>query len=911
MVTLMKKIKILLLIVLCIAVCFTFKMKTHAQNEETFTVDYNLKREARAVWVSALVGDISKFSSKSQYQGEIERILDNMEKLNLNIMIFHIRIYNDALYESKYNSWSSLYSTNPSWNALPWIIEECHKRGIEFHAWMNPYRVTSGSYGSLSDVAKRFPNSNAASNPANLVKGSTNIILNPGIPAVQNFLVDVCMEVVEKYDVDAIHFDDYFYVKNVDDRATYLEYGVGETIEDFRRESVNKFIRKLSKSIANYNEKNNKTVELGISPTASWANGDGVVTYDENGKAISNGSKGITQGHYGDYLYCDTLLWVNEGLIDYILPQCYIGTSEGNELFYGTVDWWSKVCKYSRTKLYIGIGIYRASSSGDWSDVNELKKQFDFMSKYDNISGFSLYSYRHLLGRNSYCTKNLENAKSYFEDEALAPEIRIDFQKEINHLDEYYILSDGSKHKIGFEKLKNAKYYVLFRKNNNKFTYLGTGNPDEYFEDNYDGFCEYYIAPVFLDNKIGEYVKLTTEDVYKEVKFFDQNGDYLFSKYVKNYEDVKLNKYIEKEGYNFIRWEKYGNDYKAVYEIITFNVTYYVNDEVYKTITVNYGEDAPDLEFDSQYGTFSGWQGNLKNVTEDRIITSTFKRPRCILYYYNDKKLIKKEEYKKGDVVNIDMILTPEEGYVFNGFTLKGELCNSFIILDNTYLFAKFSKKTYKITYDLDGGTLENGVYEFENGADVILKEPKKDGYKFLGYYENDEKVETLENRDYVLKAKYIKLYRITYHDGDVIKSFEYENLNDVELLKPEKEGYKFFHWINKNEEIITKLNNEDYELFAVWKKIYHIKYDLDGGKAEELISEFVEGDEVSLKEPKKDGYKFIGYFENGIKVDKIEAKDYDLIAKWEKMGCKNSLAVLYTSLSLLLIFIIRKRSNH
>ena len=87
MVTLMKKIKILLLIVLCIAVCFTFKMKTYAQNEETFTVDYNLKREARAVWVSALVGDISKFSSKSQYQGEIERILDNMEKLNLNIMI--------------------------------------------------------------------------------------------------------------------------------------------------------------------------------------------------------------------------------------------------------------------------------------------------------------------------------------------------------------------------------------------------------------------------------------------------------------------------------------------------------------------------------------------------------------------------------------------------------------------------------------------------------------------------------------------------------------------------------------------------------------------------------------------------------------------------------------------------------
>lgn len=968
----MKKLLIFVFIALeILTISLAFKADVLGK-DDNITLPYEINRQARCVWVSPLVNDISRYRNKSTYQREVNSILDNMEKLNLNVLIFHIRIFNDALYESKYNNWSSYYSTNPDWDALPWIIEECHKRGIEFHAWMNPYRVTSGSSGNLNDVAKRFPKTNAASNPDNLVKGSSNIILNPGIPEVQNFLVNVCMEVVEGYDVDAIHFDDYFYVKNIDDDATYREYGHGESIENFRRESVNTFIRKLSNSIANYNKLNNKSVELGISPTAAWANGDGIVTYDENNKAISNGSKGITQGHYGSYLYCDTLYWVNEELIDYILPQCYIGTSMGNELFYGTVDWWSKVCKYSKTKLYIGIGIYRASSSGDWKDLDELKRQFDYMSKYDNIDGYSYFSYRHLVGSNSYCLKNLENAKEYYQEKALASKINYNVENSASL--NYYILNNNNNIKIGCDENPEIKYNVIVKKDNDNYSYLGTFSQDKMYEENISTPSEYYVAPVYRNLELGKFTKLLSTDKYYETKFYDTDGTYLLSQFTKSDADIDLNKHVEKEGYTFKNWIKKDNGYYAVYEKNKYKVTYMVEDEVYKEIFVEYGEDAPYLDFDAKYGKFSGWIGNLNNVTEDRIITSTYKRSRCTLYYYNDKELLLKETYYKGDIITINMEVEAPEGYVFDGFYYQGKPCESFTILENTYLIAHFSKIKYTINYDLDGGTVDNLVNTFTDGASYKLPTPIKKGYKFIGFYEGNNLVETLENRNYDLLAKYVKVYTITYHILDDIIVEEVEKPEEVILRKPSKEGYKFINWLNKNEEIITKLSNQDCELYAsfkkiyyvnynlnggnvskliyeflegeqiilpiptkegykfigwmnddgniitsldynnynleaIFKKVYHISYDLNGGILENEVTEFIEGEKITLPIPTKEGYEFIGYYENGEKVENLESRDYNLKAKWNKRsGCNNSLGVLFTSLLLVSMLIIKKR---
>lgn len=842
----MKKILFILITILGFTTLIFSEIKVYG--EEMLEVDYNVNREMRAVWVSPLVSDVPRFTSEKQYKSAINTVLDNMEKMNLNVLIFHVRIMNDALYESQYNNWSSYYNTNPSWEALPWIIEECHNRGIEFHAWMNPYRVTSSSSGDLKTIASKFPKSNAASNPDNLIKGKSNIILNPGIPEVQNFLVNVCMEVATKYDIDAIHFDDYFYVENIDDNATYLKYGNNQGIENFRRESVNAFIKKLDAELEKYNQENNKSVELGISPTPVWTNGDGVVTYDEDGKAISKGSKGIGQGHYGNYLYCDTLLWVNEGWIDYILPQCYIGSSEGNILFESTVDWWSKVCRNSRTKLYIGIGIYRASSTGDWKNTDELYNQLSFMAKYDNIQGFSLYSYKHLVGSNQYVAQNLQKAKKFFSNKVFAPIIDIEIDIDSQKLKEYYIINNGSNHTIGVKGLDSAKYYIVLKKDNETYDLLDVIGESIECVDEASEYCEYYIAPIFLNNQVGEYVKLTTDDLYYEIKFYGENNQYLFSKYTK---DETLEVFPEAPavtGKEFVSWEEIDGGYKANYEDLKFKVTYLVNDEVYKEIEVKYGEDAPDLEFDSQYGKFSGWKGDFNNVIEDRTITSTYLRETCTLYYFNGSKIILKENHLKGDVITInkDIIekdLEIEEGYKFDGFKLNGELVDSFVITASEYLYASFSKISYVITLN-DNETKE---VEFTDANEVKLPIPTKEGYKFLGWYEGDKKVEIVENRNY--------------------------------------------------------------NLFAKWIKIYSISYDLAGGKCSNLQNEFEET--FVLPIPTKEGYNFLGWYENDKKVEVLELKDYSLTAKWEKKsGCNNSLANLYVSLSMLLLIIVKKRSK-
>ena len=153
---------------------------------------YNLKgQEFRGCWCSPLTGDIGGFVSEESYKSQIISILETMERFNLNALLLHVRIKNDACYKSELNNWSSFYNTNPSWDSLPWVIEECHKRGIEFHAWMNPYRVSTGTTSNVEALASTFPKVNPASNPDNLLVCYSSVILDPGIPEVRDFLVSL------------------------------------------------------------------------------------------------------------------------------------------------------------------------------------------------------------------------------------------------------------------------------------------------------------------------------------------------------------------------------------------------------------------------------------------------------------------------------------------------------------------------------------------------------------------------------------------------------------------------------------------------------------------------------------------------------------------------------------------------
>ena len=428
----------------------------------------------RAVWISPLVADIAYYNDKAQYQKEILDVLDKMEFYNLNVMVFHVRIMNDALYESKYSKWSVYYNTNPDWEALPWIIEECHKRGIEFHAWMNPYRVANGQH-DLVELSKKFGGSNKASNPDNLLQGANSVILNPGIPEVKSWLVNVCMEVVEKYDVDAIHFDDYFYDYKVDDKTTRDKYNTDNlSLADFRRKQVDDFIYNLQYAIRKYNKENNKCVQLGISPSGVWNSGNGKVTYDNQGNAISSGSYSKTTFiHYGDYLYSDTLKWINEEWIDYILPQCYWSMEHPKCAYADLIEWWDKVVKYKDVSLYAGIGLHQnggnAASVYSWSSNLEAYHEIMYANKLDNVDGICFFSYKNVEAAVNN-TSLMKNVKDIYSTPTILPEIKYGEKVVPDKVEDLVVTKNEAGYKLSFNETDNTKFYVIY-KSENEITY--------------------------------------------------------------------------------------------------------------------------------------------------------------------------------------------------------------------------------------------------------------------------------------------------------------------------------------------------------------------------------------------------------------------------------------------------------
>ena len=233
--------------------------------------------EFRGTWVSFFAGDLNGYSNKTQMMNQLNDILDTLEYYNMNSIVFHIRTHNNAYYPTDLAPLSTDVDNCDfeEWDYLEWFIEECHSRGIEFHAWLNPYRIasTETTAGAISSTYVSYPK-NPASNLDNVLISKTGdgAILNPAIPAVRNYIVDVCLEIMEKYDVDAIHFDDYFYISGIDDAAQRKLYDPKLSIGDFRRKQIDLFIEQLSEAMYDFNIENNRAVQLGISPTGVYSN---------------------------------------------------------------------------------------------------------------------------------------------------------------------------------------------------------------------------------------------------------------------------------------------------------------------------------------------------------------------------------------------------------------------------------------------------------------------------------------------------------------------------------------------------------------------------------------------------------------------------------------------------------------
>jgi uncharacterized lipoprotein YddW (UPF0748 family) len=345
------------------------------------------KRELRAAWISTVYNmdwPVKGASANEQKQHFI-KILDDVKSMGMNAVMVQVRPASDAFYKSKYNPWSEYLTgtqgKDPGYDPLAFMIEEAHKRNIELHAWLNPYRITTGH----QDMNKLAANHPAKKNPEWAMKTGNQLIYNPGIPAVQNYVKDSVMEIVENYDIDGIHFDDYFYPSGeFNDDATYKTHGNGTDKAEWRRNNVNTLVQNVSTSI----KKAKPHVKFGISPSGIWRN-------------KNNDAQGSATGGFSSYdrIYADTRLWLQKEWLDYIAPQVYwhIGHNTAN---YDTLTkWWNKEAEGKNTHLYIGQAAYKINDPKElaaWRDPLETNKQLALSSSLSNVKGNIFFTYRDL-----------------------------------------------------------------------------------------------------------------------------------------------------------------------------------------------------------------------------------------------------------------------------------------------------------------------------------------------------------------------------------------------------------------------------------------------------------------------------------------------------------------------------------
>lgn len=313
------------------------------------------KREFRATWLATVwsldwpkTAKISSTGNEKQIAAqktEMIRILDSLYTANMNAVFFQVRSRCDAMYNSKFEPWStdlvSVRGMDPGYDPLAFVVEEAHKRGIEVHAWMNPYRFESSiSQGSWSGQAGDY----AESNPDWVLRVGDASILNPALPEVRQRITDIVDDIITKYDIDGIVFDDYFYLQGIktEDAAEQEKYNTtGMPVADWRRGNVNRMIAQV------YNKLQEKKpyLRFGVSPAGVYDAGQAVT--DSYG--VKNTP--ITAGYAYNGIYCDPLAWLQEGTVDYISPQIY-WTIDSNNDYRRLSEWWSYIGHHFSRHFY-------------------------------------------------------------------------------------------------------------------------------------------------------------------------------------------------------------------------------------------------------------------------------------------------------------------------------------------------------------------------------------------------------------------------------------------------------------------------------------------------------------------------------------------------------------------------------
>ncbi|MBC5836745.1 glycoside hydrolase family 10 protein [Flavobacterium muglaense] len=357
------------------------------------------KSEFRAVWIATVVNiDWPKngIDSIEKQKADYLEILDTYKKLNYNAVIVQIRSVGDAFYPSQLAPWSK-YLTGKEGKApannfdpLAWMIDEAHNRGFEFHAWLNPYRATMDL-----NTAVLSPTHDFFKHPEWMIKYGGKYYYNPALPEVQTHLVKVVDEVVTNYDIDAIHFDDYFYPYKIpgeqfNDSLSYKKYNNGLALDDWRRDNVNAFVKSCAIAI----KSRKPWVQFGISPFGVWRN----KSVDPKGSDTQSG-----QTNYDD-LFADVMTWMEYSWVDYVLPQLYWSMDHRTASYSKLLKWWSENSK--NTAIYIGNSSYKINSDSDkrWNNPYEIPNQIDITRSYKNVNGNAYFSAKSFVNKNKAVT---------------------------------------------------------------------------------------------------------------------------------------------------------------------------------------------------------------------------------------------------------------------------------------------------------------------------------------------------------------------------------------------------------------------------------------------------------------------------------------------------------------------------
>ena len=384
--------------------------------------------ELRGVWVTTVRNSdfpsatvFSNGFDVAEFKREFDEIIATCKQYNLNALFFQVRPEGDAFYPSGVNPWSTYLTgeqgvapVGVEFDPLAYVIKTTHDADMEFHAWLNPYRLSPTTnkkpdYQSALELLAH--NHYARRHPDWLYFYNGQLYLDPGVPAVNDFIVATVDEILNNYDVDAIHLDDFFYpypyikdgktyyfAEDSPDAKTYEQYRVdaNQTINEWREANINEMVYQLHKTIQRHNVTNKTTVEFGISPFGIWS----------SDQQTPGGSPTAPEQLSSLEEWVNTKLWIEAGWLDYVVPQVYWAFADKLSPFDVVAQLWNDTVAGTKTKLYIGLGLYLYEEDQIWPNMEEILHQIQYIRNLPNVSGFVFFTYHTLAGTRAV-TQNL------------------------------------------------------------------------------------------------------------------------------------------------------------------------------------------------------------------------------------------------------------------------------------------------------------------------------------------------------------------------------------------------------------------------------------------------------------------------------------------------------------------------